>query len=232
MKNGSRNPLAVLVHGAWADGSNWKKVIETLHRKDFDVLSAQIPLTSLADDVAAVRRALAVHKRPLILVGHSYGGAVITAAGAGNADVKALVYIAAIVPDEGETVGEVFQRVAPHPQAPQLKPDANGFLWVDVEAFRQAIAPDAAVGETALLAATQKPIAVQCLGEPMSKPAWREKPTWFLIAESDRMVSPDTQRMTAERMASKVVSLPVDHTPLLSAPDAVSDLIVNAAQAV
>jgi pimeloyl-ACP methyl ester carboxylesterase len=219
----------VLVHAAWADGSSWNKVTEELQRKGVNVVAAQIPLTSFTDDVASLRRVLLRQEGPLILAGHSYGGAVITAAAAGNPKVKALVYIAAVVPDEGETVGDVFHRVAPHPSAPKLQPDADGFLWLNVEAFRAAVAPDASPSETGLMAATQKPISLTCLGEPMGKPAWREKPSWFLIAEKDRMVSPETQRFTAGRMKSKIISLPVDHTPLASKPAAVADLIITAA---
>lgn len=114
----------------------------------------------------------------------------MTAAGADDPNVKALVYIAAVVPDQGETVGEVFHRVAPHPSAPQLQPDQDGFLWLNVDAFRNAVAPDASSEETAPMAANQKPISIQCLGEPMTKPAWKEKPSWFLMVENDRMDSP------------------------------------------
>ncbi len=146
--------------------------------------------------------------------------------------MKALVYVAAIVPDEGETVGEIFGRVAPHPKAPRLQPDCDGLLWVTADAFRNAIAPDASTEETILMAATQKPIALKCLGEPMTQPAWKEKPSWFLIAENDRMVSPETQRYTAERMKCKVVSLPVDHSPMASHPGAVIGLISDAATSI
>jgi pimeloyl-ACP methyl ester carboxylesterase len=229
MINANSVETVILVHAAWADGSSWNKVTEKLQRKGFNVVAAQIPLTSFADDVASLRKVLLRQEGPLVLAGHSYGGAVITAAAAGNPNVKALVYIAAVVPDEGETVGDVFHRVAAHPSAPKLQPDADGFLWLNVDAFRAAVAPDASRAETALMAATQKPISVACLGEPMGKPAWKEKPSWFLIAEKDRMVSPETQRFTAARMKSKVVSLPVDHTPLASKPAAVADLIITAA---
>jgi pimeloyl-ACP methyl ester carboxylesterase len=123
----------------------------------------------------------------------------------------------------------VFRRVPPHPSAPQLQPDAAGFLWLTVDAFRNAFAPDATASETALMSAAQKPISVKCLGERMTKPAWKEKPSWFLIAEKDIMLSPETQRFTAARMKSKIVSLPVDHHPLASKPDAVTDLITMAA---
>src|SRR6516164_966636 len=133
----------VLVHAAWADGSSWNKVTEELQRKGLNVIAAQIPLTSFADDVAGLRKVLLRQEGPLVLAGHSYGGAVITAAAAGNPKVKALVYIAAVVPDEGETVGEVFHRVSPHPSAPKLQPDVDGFLWLTADDFRSAVAPDA-----------------------------------------------------------------------------------------
>ena len=215
----------VLVHAAWFDGSSWSKVAAELQREGLRVAAAQLPLTSLSDDATAVRRILAKQAGPVVLVGHSYGGAVITAAGAENPNVKALVYVAAIVPDEGENVGQVFQRLPPHPSAPTLQPDADGLLWVKADAFRNAIAPDATPEEADFMAAAQKPISVNCLGETMGKAAWRGKPSWFLIAEKDRMVSPDTQRFLAERMRSTVVSLPVDHAPLTSRPSAVAKLI-------
>ena len=232
LNQGRRNVTAVLVHAAWADGSSWNKVTAELQRRGFHVVAAQIPLTSLSDDVAALRRVLRGQNGPVVLAGHSYGGAVITAVGSGDPNVKALVYVAAIVPDEGETVGELFQRVAPHPKAPQLQPDEDGFLWLKVDSFRNAVAPDASTEETALMAANQKPISTKCLGEPMTKPAWKEKPSWFLIAEKDRMVSPETQHFTAKRMGAKVVSLPVDHAPLVSQPDAVVMLIDEAAASI
>ncbi len=229
MSNAKKDVTVVLVHAAWADGSSWNKVTEELQRHGFHVVAAQIPLTSFSDDVAVLRKVLLRQKGPVVLAGHSYSGAVITAAAASNPDVKALVYIAALVPDEGETVGDVFHRMPPHPSAQKLQPDADGFLWLNVDAFRTAVAPDASSSETALMAATQKPIALRCLDEPMTGPAWKEKPAWFLIAERDHMVAPETQRFTAERMKSKFVSLPVDHTPLASKPGAVAELIREAA---
>src|SRR5258708_11317620 len=187
MTNGKTDVTVVLVHGAWADGSSWNRVTGELQRKGFNVVAAQIPLTSFSDDVALLRKVLLRQEDPAVLAGHSYGGAVITAAAASNANVKALVYIAAIVPDEGETVGDVFHRVPPHASAPQLHPDDDGFLWLNVDAYRTAVAPDASSSETALMAATQKPLALKCLAQPMTRPAWREKPRWFLIATKDRI---------------------------------------------
>jgi len=219
---------AVLVHAAWADGSSWNKVTAELQRRYYRVVAAQIPLTSLKDDVDALRRILRNLDSPVILVGHSYGGAVISAAAAGDPNVKALVFVAAVVPDQDETVGQIFTRDEPHPKAPKLRPDPDGFLWLDVEAFREAVAPDATMDETALMAVNQKPISLKCLTEPMTKPAWKEKPSWFLVAENDRMVSPKTQRYTAERMNSTIVSASVDHMPLASSPGVVAAIVENA----
>ena len=146
----------------------------------------------------------------MVLAGHSYGGAVITAAGSGESKVKALVYIAAMAPDEGETVGQLLHRAAPHASAPALVPDEEGFLWMPAKGFADAVAHESPAEDTAVMAATQKPVAVKCVGEPMSKPAWREKPSWYLVAERDRMIAPETQRFMAQRMGGRVVSLEVD----------------------
>ena len=221
----------IAVHGAWADGSSWNKVTAPLLRRGLKVVAAQIPLTSFEADVAVVRHLLKAHTGPVVLAGHSYGAAVITAAGAGAANVKSLVYVAGIVPGEGEAVGQIFMRAAPHAAAPQLSPDADGLLWVSAADFANAIAQDASAEEHALMAATQKPIAAACLGVPLGRAAWSEKPSWFLIAENDRMVAPETQRFTAERAGSKVLALPVDHMALASAASAVAELIIEAAAA-
>jgi pimeloyl-ACP methyl ester carboxylesterase len=224
---------AVLVHAAWADASNWNRVTEPLQSLGFRVRSAQIPLTSLADDVAALRRLLRRVEGPVLLVGHSYAGAVITAAATDNPQVKALIYVAAIVPDEGETVGALFQMAEPQPSArPQLDPDADGFLWLPSGAFANAVAPDASPEEAALMDANQHPIALKCLGEPMTAVAWKQKPSWFLIAEKDRMISPKSQRFMAQRIRARIHSLDVDHTPLVSAPEVVVRVIAEAADAV
>jgi pimeloyl-ACP methyl ester carboxylesterase len=220
----------VLVHAAWADASSWNKIIMTFQRKGMEVVAVQIPLTSLSDDVAAVRRALERLSGPVVLAGHSYGGAVITAAG-NDPKVKALVYVAGIAPAGGETVGTLFHRVAPHPGAPQLSPDSDGLLWLPPDAFADAVAPDASPEETSVMQSTQKPIALRCLGEPLTHAAWKDKPSWFIIAEKDRMISPDTQRFMAERMGSRIYSLPVDHTPLASAPQEVVRVIAEAVDA-
>jgi len=224
---------AVLVHAAWADASSWNKVTAPLQELGLRVRSAQIPLTSLNDDVVALKRLLRQVEGPVLLAAHSYAGAVITAAGADNPQVKALVYIAAIVPDEGETVGALFQRAEPQPNTrPPLAQDADGFLWLPPGAFANAVAPDASKEETDLMEINQHPIALKCLGEPMTAPAWKQKPSWFLIAEKDRMIVPAVQHFMADRIGARVHSRDTDHSPLASAPESVVSVIVEAADAV
>jgi len=220
----------VLVHAAWADASSWNKVILPLQHKGMQVVAVQIQLTSVSDDMEIVRRSLKRVSGPIVLVGHSYGGAVITAAGSENRNVKALVYIAAMAPDEGETVGELLHRAAPHPSAPALVPDEDGFLWMSAKGFADAVAHESSADDALLMAATQKPIAVKCVQEQMSKPAWKEKPTWFLLADLDRMIAPETQRFMAHRLGGHVRAVEVDHTPLASAPDRVVEIITEAVE--
>ena len=225
----SGNLSVVAVHGAWADGSSWRDVILGLEREGLRVIAAPIPLTSLNDDIAVLKRAIARTEGPVILAGHAYAGAVI--AGVNDERVKALVYIAALAPDEGETVAQVFYRDEPHPQAPHLAPDADGFIWMPDDGFRNAFAQHATADQIALSAAVQRPIALKCIQEPAPTPAWRSKPSWYLIAEEDRMINPKTQHFMAKRMGATARSLAVDHTPLLSAPQKVVDIIIEAKQA-
>jgi len=226
----TENITAVVVHGAWADGSSWKDVILGLEREGLRVVAAPIPLTSLSDDSAALKRVIARTNGPVILAGHAYAGAVV--ATVSDDRVRALVYIAALAPDEGETVAQVFYRDERHPQAPQLAPDADGFIWLPDEGFGNAFSHHATAEQIALSAAVQRPIALKCIQEPVAKPAWRSKPSWFLIAEEDRMINPKTQHFMAKRMGATTRSLAVDHTPLLSAPQKVVDVIMEAKQEV
>jgi pimeloyl-ACP methyl ester carboxylesterase len=165
----------------------------------------------------------------VILVGHAYGGAVIAAVE--DDRVKSLVYVAALAPDEGETVADVLYRKAPHPQAPKLEPDAHGLIWMPEDGFGQAVAHRASADQVAILAAVQRPIAVKCIQEKAPTPAWKTTPSWFLVAEEDRMISPETQRFMAERMGATICPYKVDHSPMLTAPDSVVDIILEAAQA-
>ncbi|CDY77416.1 Probable signal peptide protein [Caballeronia glathei] len=224
------NVSAVLVHGAWADGSSWSKVIERLKEHGIRAVAAPLPLTSLQEDVAALDRTLERIDGPVVLAGHAYAGAVISSTRAEN--VEALVYVAALAPDEGETVGDVFYRGEAHPQAPKLAPDRHGLIWLPEEAFADAFAPQAAPHELAVLGAVQRPISVSCIGEPVGRPLWKDRPSWFLIAGQDRMISSDTQHFMAQRMNARVHSYPADHTPIVTSPDTVTKVIVEAARSI
>ena len=218
----------ILVHGAWADGSCWNNVILPLQRHGLKVICAPIPLTSLTDDIAALTRALERTSGPVVLVGHAYSGAVIAAVREDR--VKSLVYISALAPDEGETVAQVFYRNPSHPEAPKLAPDSHGFIWMPDDGFRRAVAHKASLDQTNIATAVQRPIAVQCIQEPAPTPTWKTKPSWFLIAEEDRMINPKTLHFMADRMKAKVQSHPVDHSPMYTEPNLVIDVILDAAR--
>ena len=220
------NVSVVLVHGAWADGSSWAKVIGPLAARGIRVLAAPLPLTSLADDTAALERTLERVSGPVVVAAHAYAGAVI--ATTRNEKVKALVYVAALAPDEGETVTDVFYRNEPHPLAPKLAPDNHGLIYLPEEAFGAAFAQNAAADELALLFAVQRPISPACITVPVGRPLWKDRPTWFLAAEQDRLIVLETQRFMAERMHARVRSHPVDHAPIVTAPHLVVDLISEA----
>ena len=226
MSEPSRRPSVVLVHGAWADGSSWNDIIGPLLSKGLNVLAAPIPLTSLSDDTAALERALERTDGPVVLAAHAYAGAVIAAST--NQQVQSLVFIAALAPDEGETVAEVFYREQPHPQAPQLIPDAHGFIWMPKAGFGTAFSQHASSERAALFAATQRPLAVACIQEKAPRPAWKVKPSWYLVAEEDRMINPSTQLFMAQRMGARIRSEKVDHTPLVTAPGPVIEMIIEA----
>jgi pimeloyl-ACP methyl ester carboxylesterase len=216
----------VLAHGAWADGSSWARVITALKADGVNVVAAPIPLTSLADDVAALNRCLDRTAGPIILGGHAYAGAVIALARPER--VRALVYVTALAPDEGEKVADVFYRVEPHPQAPKLAPDNNGLIWLPEGAFATAFAQNASAEDRVVLSAVQRPMSLNCINVPSGRPLWKDIPSWFLIAEDDRMIAPETQRYMAERMKAKTNALAVDHTPSVTAPEAVIDIIRDA----
>lgn len=220
----------VLVHGAWADGSSWAKVITPLVAGGIKTIAAPLPLTSFADDVAALDRALERVTCPVVLAGHAYAGAVIAATRAEK--VKGLVYVAALAPDEGENVADVFYRAEPHPKAPKLTPDSGGLIYLPEDAFASAFAPNASVDEQAVLMAVQRPISLSCITVAVKRPLWRDRPTWFLVAEHDYMIVQETQRFMADRMKAWVRSHPVDHTPIVTAPGAVVDIIREAIGAV
>src|ERR1700735_1672288 len=220
------NVSVVLVHGAWADGSSWAKVIGPLAAEGVRVLAAPLPLTSFAEDTAAVERTLERASGPVVLAGHAYAGAVIGATR--DEKVKALVYVAALAPDEGETIADVFYRTDPPPQAPKLAPDNHGLIWLPEEAFAAAFAQHASKDELALLSAVQRPISPACITVAVDRPLWKDRPAWFLLAEQDHMIVSETQRFMAERMKARVRSHPVDHAPIVTAPGAVVDIIHEA----
>jgi len=225
----SENATVIVVHGAWADGSSWHAIVRPLEERGLKVIAAPIPLTSLSDDAVALKRTIARTQGPVIVAGHAYAGAVI--ATADDERVKALVYIAALAPDEGETVAQVFYKDDTHAKAPQLAPDADGFIWMPDEGFANAFAQNGTDEQIALSKAVQRPISVKSIQEPAPAPAWKSKPAWYLVAEEDRMINPNTQHFMAERMKATVRSFAVDHTPLLTAPDKVVDIILEAAKA-
>jgi pimeloyl-ACP methyl ester carboxylesterase len=216
----------VLAHGAWADGSSWARVIAALKAEGVKVTAAPLPLTSLADDVAALNRSLDRTEGPIVLAGHAYAGAVIALARPER--VNALVYVTALSPDEGEKVADVFYRLEPHPQAPKLAPDTNGLIWLPEEAFATAFAQNASAEDRAVLAAVQRPISINCISVPAGRPLWKSIPSWYLVAKDDRMIVPETQRYLAERMKAKIKVHAVDHTPSVTAPAAVVDIIRDA----
>jgi pimeloyl-ACP methyl ester carboxylesterase len=218
----------VLVHAAWADGYCWSNIILPLERRGLKVICAPIPLTSLSSDATALSWALERTSGPVVLVGHAYSGAVIAAVREDR--VKSLIYIAALAPDEGETVAKVFYRDAPSPEAPKLVPDSHGFIWMPEDGFRRAVAHKASADQAKTAAAVQRPIAVQCIQEPAPTPLWKSKPSWFLISEEDRMINPKTQHFMADRMDATVRSHRVDHTPMYSEPAVVIEVILEAAR--
>ncbi|HTW93317.1 MAG TPA: alpha/beta hydrolase [Tepidisphaeraceae bacterium] len=222
------NATVVLVHGAWADGSSWSSVILPLEKAGLNVVAAPIPLTSLSDDAAALSRALARIKGPILLAAHAYAGAVIAAVK--DERVKGLVYVAALAPDEGETVAQVFYKGEPHAMAPKLAPDNWGFIWMPDDGFANAFAQHGTKEQIALCKAVQRPISVKCIQEPAPNPLWKSVPAWFFIAEEDRMINPETQHFMAERMRATVQSAQADHTPMVTDPNNVVRFILAAAK--
>lgn len=223
----SHDVSIIFAHGAWADGSSWAKVIGPLAAEGYETLAAPLPLTSFENDVAALDRTLERAKGPVVLVGHAYAGSVIGATRSGK--VKALVYVAALAPDEGETVADVFYRGEPHPTAPKFAPDNHGLIYFPVTAFPTAFAQNASAEELAILAAVQRPLSPACISVAMQRPLWKDRPAWYLVAERDHMIIEDNQRFMAARMKAQVRSHPVDHAPQVTAPAVVLDIIREAA---
>jgi pimeloyl-ACP methyl ester carboxylesterase len=218
----------VIVHGAWADGSSWSKVIPLLQAKGLHVVAVQNPLTSLADDVAATKRAIALQDGPVLLVGHSYGGVVITEAG-NDPKVVGLVYVAALAPPDGESVASISKPYPPTPLGAEIHADPDGFLTLTPRGIAEDLAQDLTAKEKQLLTATQGPTAAAVFGATVTTAAWKSKPTWFVIASNDRAVSPELEKAEATAMKATSITVPSSHVPMLSQPKAVADLIEQAA---
>jgi pimeloyl-ACP methyl ester carboxylesterase len=223
-----QNSSVILVHAAWADGYCWSNIVLPLERRGLKVICAPIPLTSLTNDATALSWALERTSGPVVLVGHAYSGAVIAAVK--EERVKSLVYVAALAPDEGETVAKVFYRDTPSPEAPKMVPDSNGLVWMPEDAFHRALAQKASPDQAKIAASVQRPLSVQCIQEPAPAPLWKSKPSWYLVAEEDRMINPKTQHFMADRMGATVRSHRVDHTPMYSEPAVVTEVILEAAR--
>src|SRR5271154_3743573 len=200
----------VFVHGAWADGSSWSKVIPLLQAKGLHVGAVQIPLTSLADDVAATKRPVALQDGPVMLVGHSYGGAVITEAG-NDPKVVGLVYVAAFAPGDGESVGSIGAPYPPAPLGAELRPDAQGFLWITPKGFAEDFAQDLTESEKKVLLAAQGPAAGAAFGANITTAAWKTKPSWFAIAANDRAIPPALEKAEAAVMKATAITVPSSH---------------------
>jgi pimeloyl-ACP methyl ester carboxylesterase len=220
----------VLVHGAFLDGSSWNGVVAKLQQKGYHVSSVQNPLTSLADDVAATRRVLARQNGPTMLVGHSWGGVVITEAGANAPNVAGLVYVAAIAPDLHESTMDLMKRAAPAPAGAGIMKDSSGFLWLDRTKYRADFAADVPENLTRVLATAQVPIAATAFSETVSQVAWKEKPSWYVLTTRDRAVSPEVEKFMADRMGAKIVPMASSHLAPVSHAREIADVIDRAAR--
>ncbi len=231
-RSAAAKPTIVLVHGAFADGSAWQEVVPLLQRDGYKVIAVQNPLAMLAEDVATTKRVIDAETnngRTVVAVGHSYGGAVITGAAAGNANVKALVFIAAFAPDANEPVGAFNERY-PSDLATALVPDAAGFLYIDAAKYHDVFAGDLSTRQTRAMAVAQKPIFGAIFGQSVPAAAWRTIPSWYLVAQEDRAISPELERLYAKRMKATTSEIKSSHVPLISHAGAVAKLIGDAAR--
>ena len=229
--NSPARAAIVLVHGGFVDGSGWEEVYRILRKDGHDVSIVQNPTTSLADDVAATKRVIAGQKDPVILVGHSYGGAVITEAG-NDPSVAGLVYIAAFAPDRGESVGSIIKQAPPGAPIPPILPPQQGFLLLDKSKFVASFAADVSPEKAEFMASSQVPWGVDALNGAVTQPAWRSKPSWYLVATDDRMIPPPAQRSMSQRAGSSVVEVKGSHAIYVSQAETVAQLIKKAAKSV
>ena len=228
----SDRPNIILVHGAWADGSCWGSVIERLQAEGFQVRAPQFPLSSLADDVARLRQVLDFQDGPTVVVGHSYGGQIITALGADAPNVVGLVYIAAFGLDEGESLGVLLSQGPVTPALVHLFTDERGFGWLSEDDFLNHFAADVDPIRARAMYAAQQPLASSAFTDVMGVPAWKSLPSWYLVAQNDEAIPPDAERQFAARMGATTVEIPSSHVPMVSRPEEVADLIEKAAEAV
>ena len=231
--NMNARPNIVLVHGAWADGSCWSTVIELLQAGGYNVTAPQFPESSLADDVARLRQVLDRQDGPTVVVGHSYGGQIMTALGPDAPNVAGLVYIAAFGLDEGESIGGLLaQGGPPTPALAHLDIDKRGFAWVPEDDFVNHFAADVDPVKARVMYAVQQPLATSTFQDVMGVPTWKSHPSWFLVAENDQAIPPDAERQFAKRMGATTVEAASGHVAMVSHPDAVAELIETAAKAV
>ncbi|BDI30451.1 alpha/beta hydrolase [Capsulimonas corticalis] len=225
----AEKPVIVLVHGAFADGSSWSKVIPILQKDGYTVIAVQNPLTSVADDVATTKRVIDAQKGPVVAVGHSYGGVVITGAADGAANVKALVYLAAYAPDAGEPLGVLNDKFGPSQLATALAPDAAGFLYVDRAKFHEVFCKDVPDTEASIMWATQKPLAAATFQQSVTGAAWKTIPSWYLVSSDDHAINPDLERFMAQRIGAKTSEIKASHVAFISHPKEIAKLIEEAA---
>lgn len=218
----------VLVHGAFADGSSWAKVIPLLQAKGLNVIAVQNPLTSFTDDVAATKRAIAQADGPVLLAGHSYGGMVISEAGK-DPKVAGLLYVAALVPEEGQNVNDVNAAMPPTAVGPEFKLSPEGFLSLSLKGINEFFAQDLPAEERKVIYATQVTWAASATEEKVYSPAWKTKPSWYIVAAKDGMINPDLERFKAKLIKATTLELPTSHVPMVSTPDKVADFIIKAA---
>ena len=228
----SARPNIVLVHGAWADGSSFSAVIERLQADGYHVTAPQFPESSLADDVARLREVLARQDGPTIVVGHSYGGQIITALGTNAPNVAALVYIAAFGLDEGESIGALLAQGPPTPALAHLDVDEQGFAWLPEDDFVNHFAANVDPAKARVMHAVQQPLSWSALDEVMGTPAWKSYPSWFMVADGDQAIPPAAERQFAARMGATTIEVPTNHVAMVSHPDEVVRLVETAAQAV
>ena len=226
------SPNIVLVHGAWADGSSWSTVIECLQADGYTVTAPQFPMATLADDVARLREVLARQDRPTIVVGHSYGGQIMTALGTDAPNVVGLVFIAAFGLDEGESIGALVSQGPPSPALAHLDVDQQGFAWLPEDDFVNHFAADVDPIKAKVMYAVQQPLAGSALGEVMGVPAWKSLPSWYLVADGDQAIPPDAERQFAKRMGATTVEVSTNHVAMVSHPDDVVKLVKSAAESV